>query len=178
MIVLPNRVRVVVVVSALALAAGLLTLALMAKSAKAQGTDFNFSEPFTFSFTNPCTGEQVTGEGTARIVGNFTDDASGGFHFQAQTSTSGSGVGSPSGATYIVTGVSHDAINVRDNEYPVAFTMVQRTQYIRQGEDMPEDDLVFDMLFHFTVNANGEVTAEVGDIDPETGAIVTHQECR
>jgi hypothetical protein len=146
--------------------------------AQAQGTEFNLTEPFTFSFTNPCTEEQVTGEGTARIVGNFTDDASGGFHMQSQTSTSGSGVGSPSAATYIVTGVSHDTFNGRNTEYPFTLTFLQRTQYIRQGEDMPEDDLVFYMLYHLTFNANGEVTAEVGEIDPETGAIVTHQECR
>jgi hypothetical protein len=146
--------------------------------AQARGTEFNQTEPFTFSFTHPCTGEQITGDGTSHIMGTFMEDPRGGLHWQSQTNTSGRGVGSPSGAMYIVNGASHDAIYVRDNEYPVTLTLFQRTQFIRQGEDMPEDDFVFYTLYHITINANGELTTEVGEIDPESGGIVSHEECR
>jgi hypothetical protein len=147
--------------------------------AQAQATTdkFNLREPFTFSFTNPCTGEEVTGEGTGHIVGNFTEDAGGGFHLNQSVSGSGTGVGSTSGATYRTTQAGHDTAYVQNAEYPFTLTFIQHVQYIRQGEDMPGDDLVFDMTYHVTYNANGEVTAEIG-VDPETGEIVLNEECR
>jgi hypothetical protein len=179
MMVIPNRGRVVALMLALALVGGLLTLALLVKPAQAQATIYQFNEryPFTFSFTNPCTGEEVTGEGTSHIVGNYTNDGRGGFHLNQSTSGSGTGVGSTSGATYTVTSAGHDTLNVSSAEYPLTITFIQHVQYIRQGEDMPGDDLVFDMTYHVTYDANGEVTAEIG-VDPETGEIVLNEECR
>jgi hypothetical protein len=65
MVIIQTRVRVVVVVSGLALAAGLLTLALLAKPAQAQAQRDRV--PVVFDFLNPCTGESVVFNGTVQV---------------------------------------------------------------------------------------------------------------
>ena len=138
---------------------------------------FNLREPFTFSTTNPCTGEQITGEGTTHFMGSYRENASGGYIFQVHINTSGSGV-SQSGAKYVLNGSQHESGHSHLDGTPNTYTGVQRSQLIRQGEAMPGDDFLFnELLFHLTVNANGEVTAQVVPVD-EDGGIVVHQECR
>jgi hypothetical protein len=98
MAVMPNRVRVVVLVSALALAAGLLMLTLLAKPAQTQAETFTINEqvPIRFS-TDNCTGEPVAFEGTQHLLLHVTQNATGGFLVINHSDLQGQGV-SPSGA--------------------------------------------------------------------------------
>ena len=93
MIVIPNRVRVVVVVSALALAAGLLTLALLAKPTQAQAETITSTErlPLNNTYFNPCTGEEFHIEGTVHLVQHRTIDENGTDHVQVHSNTQGRG---------------------------------------------------------------------------------------
>jgi hypothetical protein len=161
MIAIPNRVRVVVVVSALALAASLLTLALLAKptQAQAESDTFNLRFPVAFGAINHCTGEEAFIEGTAHSVFHFTEDANGGFHVKSLFHVQGQGV-SPSGAKYVIHDSSNSHFNVRA-ESADNLTHTGTFKVIRQGSATPEDDFKVKLLFHVTINANGEVTAEV-----------------
>jgi hypothetical protein len=163
MVVVPTRVRAVVVVSALALAAGLLSLAMLAKPAQTQAqTDmFNERVPQTFVIPNPCTGEDVFVEGTSHLVFQRTEDANGGFHFKGHVNFQGRGV-SASGAEYVV----HESSNTHDNfrdfsESATNFTFTATLKLVRQGSATPADDFEAKVTFHFTILANGELTSEV-----------------
>ncbi len=167
MVAMTNRMRLVVVVSALALAAGLLTLALLAKPTQAQAQTETFNERFAFEFVafNPCTGEEFFAEGTSHVVFHITQDPSGGSHVKSHLDSHGQGV-SESGAKYVL----HDTTNGQNNFRLFAqenFTATETFKTIRQGEATPEDDFLTHVVFHYTFNANGELTSEVVKVEVE-----------
>jgi hypothetical protein len=160
MVVIPTRVRVVVVVAALALAAGLLTLALLTKPTQAKAESFTASDWSAFAFTDisPCTGEPYSLEGTVHMVAHYTQDANGGYLVTGEVNAQGSGVGDTSGATYRFQQKS--AFHRRYNGFfPDNFTAAGYTKVTRQGSATPTDDFVVPFVGHFTVNANGEMTS-------------------
>jgi hypothetical protein len=82
MMVIPNRVRVLAVITALALAIGVLTLALLAKPTQAQGNGA-VSEQVPIESTidaTECTGEFVDFTGTLHIVSIDKGREDGGYH--------------------------------------------------------------------------------------------------
>jgi hypothetical protein len=166
MVAMPNRVKVVVVMSALALAAGLLALALGAKPTQAQAETEKINDRATLEgeLFNECTGEFVPYEGTEHFVLHITEDASGGFHFRGHTNVQVQGV-STSGAKYVAhaTSNSHDFFS----ESAENFTFTQTVQFIRQGSETAEDDFQVKGLEHVTVNANGEVTSSFEELEIE-----------
>jgi hypothetical protein len=146
-----------------------MTLALAAGMALAQATTdtFNGRSPFTSEFINPCTGELVLFEGTSHFVFHRTEDAGGGFHFKGHNNNQAKGV-SDSGAKYVF----HDVGNFQENfrvfsESADNFTSMGTEQVIRQGSETAEDDFQLKLLFHVTINANGEITSEVEQIESE-----------
>jgi hypothetical protein len=164
MLVIPARVRVVVVmVSALALAAGLLTMALLSKPAQAQAQTFTDTDQTTFNQTfRSCTNELVQIQGTLHTVAHSTIDANGVIHSAFNFTLQGQGV-SDSGAKYVF----HSAFKqgytfTADNS---TYTFIQTEKLIRQGSDTPSDDLEYRILYHVTVNDQGEVTAVVDQGD-------------
>jgi len=172
MIVIPNRLRVVVLFSALAFAAGLLMLALQAKPAQAQAETSTTMERFpqNFEITNPCTGERFFGEGTLLFAFHATLDADGGEHYFVITTFDGQGV-SDSGAKYVWheadpshTKLTFDSAN---NYTSTNFTSTVTGSFIRQGSATPEDDFVLKFVSHGTINANGELTSEFDTVEVE-----------
>ena len=164
MIAMPNRVRVVMVVSALALAVSLLTLALLAKPAQAQAETITDNDRSTFdgSFIS-CTGEFVFIEGTMHTVAHTTIDENGGFHTTFHLNTQGRGV-SDSGAKYVFHNVFNQHLVFTDASNA---TLTQTIKLIRQGSATPTDDATLKFLIHVTINANGEVTADVSKFEAE-----------
>jgi len=163
-----NRVRVVAVITALALALGLLTLALMAKPTQGQAQTQHFNERIPIDdivLLNECTGELVHIEGTFHETFHITQDANGGFHAQTtHYNFVGEGVGLTSGDEYVVREVSNMTGNVQDVEDPSAqqnFTMTYTFHVMRKGSDSPEDDFLWTFVVHNTISANGELTSEV-----------------
>jgi hypothetical protein len=169
MIVMANRVRVVVVMAALALAAGLLALALGAKPAQAQAETDTVNDWITIEDEefNPCTDEMFFIEGTSHFVFHITEDASGGFHIRGHVNAQHQGV-SESGAKYVAphTSNNHQKIDVF-SESASNFTHTSTLQFIRQGSETSEDDFEITERSHVTVNANGEVTSEVEQVEFE-----------
>jgi len=144
-----------------------LALASLAKpvQAQAESETFHVQDPFEFLIVNPCTGEEVLVNGTFSALVHVTEDPNGGTHFKIYTSFWGRGV-SASGAKYVVKGheQSHHITNIGgdsafENTTPIL------TKYIRQGETPPNDDFEAKVLFHTTINANGEITSEVVKVE-------------
>jgi hypothetical protein len=105
-----------------------------------------------------CTGEDVELSGTIHLVSQLQSDGSevGHINFQGV-----SGVGLTSGTTYRSSSVDNFRLAA---PYPSDITSVRSLRLISPG---PEDDLLVRFLFHITVNANGEITAEVEDVNFE-----------
>jgi hypothetical protein len=164
MVILRNRVRVVLVVSALALAAGLLTLAVvLAKPAQAQAETIikdNHRSPFSF-FESGCT-EPVFIEGTQHTVAHTLIDANGGFHTEFHFNLQGQGAGLDSGDKYVFKNVLNTLLN---STGPFTQTFAQTFKVTRQGSASATDDVQAKVLSHVTVNANGEVTAVVNEFE-------------
>src|SRR5215208_2313591 len=166
MLVIPSRVRFVAVMSALALALGLLTLALLAKPAQAQAETITDKDRSTFdgSFIS-CTGEEVFIEGTMHTVANTTIDANGERHIKFHFNEQGQGEGESSGDKYVFHSVSNSHQNFTEDN--ANFTFSDTARLIRQGSATPTDDFNLIFLVHVTINANGEVTADVAKFEPE-----------
>jgi hypothetical protein len=167
MIVIPNRLRVVVLFSALALAAGLLMLALQAKPAQAQAETGTSPQRFSFAATsiNPCTGETFFVEGTQLFLFHSTLDANGGEHFDVNSTVQAQGV-SDSGVKYVFheTAPTHLTLTL---DAAKNFTSTDTGRFIRQGSATPEDDFVVKFVSHVTINANGELTSEFATMEIE-----------
>jgi hypothetical protein len=105
-----------------------------------------------------CTGEDVELSGTIHLVSQTQSDGSevGHFNFQGV-----SGVGLTSGTTYRASAVDHVRLGA---PFPSDIHSVRSLRLISPG---PEDNLLIKFLFHITVNANGEITAEVEDVNSE-----------
>ena len=103
-----------------------------------------------------CTGEDVELSGTIHLVSQTQSggDVVGHFNYQGV-----SGVGLTSGTTYRSSTVDHFRLGA---PFPSDITSVRSLRLISRG---PEDNLLVRFLFHITVNANGEVTAEVKDVN-------------
>jgi hypothetical protein len=102
-----------------------------------------------------CTGEDVELSGTIHLVSQLQSDGSevGHFNFQGV-----SAVGLTSGTTYRASSVDNFHLAA---PFPSDITSVRSLRLISRG---PEDNLLVRFLFHITVNAKGEITAEVEDV--------------
>ena len=124
--------------------------------AEAQNETTNERIPLAFRMTNPCTGEKVAVKGTVHYVVHFTQDAAGGYQFVDHTTFQGRGVGT-SGAKYVGKQVSNSHGTYRQNH---TFKFMAYTKFSRQGADPRKDDFQARLVFHFTRNADGEITVE------------------
>ena len=112
--------------------------------------------PIDETVVNPCNGESVHLTGTFQIVLHETQDASGGSHFIAEGNAKGvRGVGT-SGTQYRATGGFWDEFNT--NGRTVVSNSVSVFNIISKG---PAPNFVSEVTVKLTVNANGEVTAEI-----------------
>ena len=108
-----------------------------------------------------CSGERVSIDGVQHIVGRFTKDARGKFHFGFTRNTKGAGVGQISGDEYILT----DAVSRIDFEFvpgqPRILTQEYHSVFIHKGEAFSNDDTIIHFLSKLIINANGEVTTTI-----------------
>src|SRR6266498_3541760 len=74
--------------------------------------EYNEKISFVDDF-DACSGERVSIDGVQHIVGRFTKDATGKFHFGFTRNTKGTGIGQISGDDYILT----DAVGRTDLEF-------------------------------------------------------------
>ena len=94
------------------------------------------------------------------VTNSVTTDASGGFHMKTHVNYQDvSGTGAPSGLTYRVGTVRNETLN--DNDGPQSeTTVIQTIKLISQG---PAPNYFLKIVFHITINANGETTSTVSE---------------
>jgi hypothetical protein len=120
----------------------------------------NVSVPFFFPVIVPCAnggaGEVVLLTGDLHMLLRITADNNGGLHVKMHVQPQGvSGVGMTTGAKYQATGVAQEEFNVKVG---IEDTFVNNFRIIGQG---PGNNLLVHENAHFTINANGDVTASV-----------------
>ena len=119
-------------------------------------------DDFLFSWDHPCTGEPLLFEGGAHFLVHQTIDATGGDHGVELLALHGVTAIGPSGTTYHLQLVSAIPFNDPRSESPrepgLEGTNVQRLRVVAEGA---AGDVLVNLLAHFTVNANGELTATV-----------------
>ena len=117
----------------------------------------------TFHLTNvfdDCEGgvETIVVESEARFVVHTTTDADGGIHSFYNFSLHGVTATDANGETVHLSVHDHQGNNAI--VVPSTGTLTQTYRVISSG---PSDNMLLTTFFHFTVNANGEVTSETFD---------------
>jgi hypothetical protein len=105
--------------------------------------------------SNECNGEQVELSGVIHLVSHSLPDGSVLGHFNYQNVT---GIGLSTGIQYRVSAVDQVRLEA---PFPSSIQSVRHLRLLAQG---PGDDVLVDAIFHITVNANGEVTAEMDEL--------------
>jgi hypothetical protein len=146
------------------LAATLACLLLVASHASARAENFTFNERFRTSIIvgNDCNGEVVFVSGELHVLMHITIDADGSAHFADHSNFDGEGIGDR-GNEYDVVVIDNDVSNISFDSATEA-TAQLRLLLIRRGA---EDNFVAAGKVHFTVNSNGELTAEFADFEAE-----------
>jgi hypothetical protein len=119
-------------------------------------------EPLSDTVALICIPEPSRIEGTIQTVFHVTEDAAGGLHFSTKSVYQGvSAVGLETGAHYQIVGSAfgQQTFNGR-GDFPTTFTYVVPAHVIGAGgKEVGGFDFFF--LAHLTLNANGELTADV-----------------
>jgi hypothetical protein len=139
---------------------------LSAAYAAAQSTTTVEEIPVDWGFFVQCPagdyGEEVHVTGKLHLLVHVTFDNTGGVHVKIQSNDQGvSGTGLTSGDIYHRTVTINGEFNIKVGQQA---TIVRNLNFIGQGN---ANDFLLHMLIHFTVNANGTVTAEVFDFNVE-----------
>jgi hypothetical protein len=163
MMVIPNRGRVVALISALALACGLLTLALLAKPTQAQPpTDKPgaVSEQFPVDFTldaSECAGELIQVTGTLHTVNHFRAREDGTYHINSSFNLAGvKGVGLTTAKEYVIP-ASGAAVENRVQSGQIVTGTVNINLVVGKGK-IP-NQVAFARVF-FIISREGDVKVE------------------
>jgi hypothetical protein len=123
--------------------------------------------PINMGVFVPCAvggaGELVLLSGNLHSLYHFTDDRAGGFHVMSENNPQGvSGTGTVSGDKYQATGVTLSHFNT--SGLPFNQTYVNNFRIVGQG---PDNNYLVHQTYHITVNAKGQVTAQVDNFSVE-----------
>jgi hypothetical protein len=116
-------------------------------------------EPFSGIAIVCNSGEIVDLAGTLHVRVRVAPDGNGGFHASFHFQPMGvGGVGRTTGTKFRGTGVTRSTQNVSGSGYPIVATEVNNFRIIGQG---PGNNQLVHAVTHTTINANGELTADV-----------------
>ena len=121
----------------------------------------NIQVPLDMYVFVPCVPEMIhiTGELHILLTVTVTPNT---LHFTSHFQPMGvSGVGLTTGDKYQGTGVTRQSVNVNGVVYPYNYTYVNNFRMIGQG---PGNNFMVHQNVHLTINANGEVTAQVDNL--------------
>ncbi len=157
-----NRLLPLLAVCLLALAAA---GAQTAARAQATTVTSNASFPFADAAVS-CGGETVNISGNMHLLAHVTTDARSGRHVSLQINTQAvKGVGAASGREYVSSATNNETLNDSDTTSGQSeYTTTTKFLLVGKG-NVP--DLLAKVTMHVTVNANGEVTAEVTNVVAE-----------
>lgn len=149
-----------------ALVLALQFVVIFSQPTRADGPDTQVIKiPVDYSIFSPCTGETVYFRGYNQYVIHTSTDATGGYHFKLYRTAHVQGV-TTDGTRY----VGRDPLNVSQEvsvNGATTFTVTHTSHLIRQGEAVAGDDLMLHSVTHFTVNAQGKVTANTDTLTLE-----------
>lgn len=125
----------------------------------------NIRIPTAIGVFVPCAnggaGENVLLEGDLHLLTHITANNNG-FHVKTHAQPQGiSGTGDVTGDKYQATGVTQDQFNLGPGE---TYTYVNNFRIIGQG---PGNNFLVHQTFHYTINANGELTVVVDNFSSE-----------
>jgi hypothetical protein len=160
---LPIAPSSVVAPVALATTTGVADAAVGTAAAVTETSTFSFPLPQPFQRFVPCaaggSGELVDLSGTLHLVMHTTVDGRGGFHSRLLVHPQGvTGVGLTTGDRYQGTGGTQTQLNGTVGKEN---TFVDNFRLIGHG---PGNNLLLHQTVHMTVNASGEVTANLSNI--------------
>ena len=122
-------------------------------------TTMNFNRRVWVPCANDGAGESVALLGRIEIHSQATEDQQGGVHLITLVRPSGViGIGLGTGQTYRGTGGTLEAEGYDYDGYPARYAFVNNFRIIGQG---PGNNLLMHMTLHQTVNADGEILADV-----------------
>lgn len=139
---------------------------LSGSSSLAQATVFHekFDIPVDETVFSDCAGEDIRFTGAVHGEAHTVVDANGRLHSQSTLNDHDvSGVGLLSGTEYHRVGATNSTFNA-SGPPPLEVTVTNSFNFIGQGA---ANNTLLIETFHFTVNANGEVTATVGNFSFE-----------
>lgn len=124
--------------------------------------------PFAIDVFVPCAnggvGEVVSASGRLHFLFVIVFNGAGGATFKSHSQPQGvSGVGQTTGVKYQGTGVTQD-ITSFGADFPITQTFINNFRFIGQG---PGNNYLVHSTTHVTVNANGQITAEVNNVSVE-----------
>lgn len=131
-------------------------------------TTNEFISPFGFDTMGECGLEIVSFSGILHAVAHTTITSTGGIHSFVHFGPVGgvTGVGLSSGVKYALPGMAHGNVNVNGAGAAATETFINNFQIIGQGR-LPNRN--FEVTFHITVNANGEVTVAFDRVREKCG---------
>jgi hypothetical protein len=141
--------------------AALLALALGMATSAAASVQTNIVIPFNATLSNACLGEPVTLTGNLHVLVIVQETGNGTFVLTHAQPQGIEGTGQTSGALYRGTGVTRSSAFL-DAAPPFDVTFVNNFRIIGAGD---ANNFMVHQVVHMTVNANGEVTATVSQID-------------
>jgi hypothetical protein len=142
-------------------------IAFIPSASAAMEYNLRISFPEGEGFTS-CTGEEVFVTGEQHIVGQVTIDAAGQEHFVFHRNNHGTGVGTVSGAEYVLidTVAKVDLVGTHDGDN-IVFNQFHQELLIRKGETAPDDDNVLQIMTRYTMTPDGTLTGEIDIISQE-----------
>ena len=147
-----RAVRILTVVAALTAALAIIPVA------KADPRVFQSNEQFPVSLTFfDCYGQLVTLEGKFHVVSQIWPTDGGGFHSKAHVNVAGVEGTSPDGTKYRFHDNGQSTFETDSTSLNFEQDLVDRYRLTRQGNTLPNDDLVVRATFHIKVE-NGVVT--------------------
>ncbi len=143
---------------------GILVILALTMAANAAVTQ-NIKIPIDQILSGPCTGEDIELTGELHLLSTLTEDGAGGYHAKYHANYAGvSGVGLTTGTKYQINGGFNTEYNIAADGFPSETTAVANYGLIAPGKG---NNYKGHALFHITVNANGEVTAEIDSFEVE-----------
>jgi hypothetical protein len=142
---------------------GLVGTTAMAASA---GPAVSTTTPFSFSGTNPCTGDAFAGSGQLHFLlsENLSTGGTVQYHLEATISGLQAVTTFPvAGKRYVVIDQENQTTTFDSDGAPAHETVEHTLQFVRSGEDgslLMDDDFYEHFLAHVIANANGTVTVQ------------------
>jgi hypothetical protein len=124
---------------------------------RSQNQIVNETTPTAVTVTNPCNADLVALTGQTHTVIHITQASSGNYSADVDVSSTYTGLGAPSGLSYQGSDTFHDQFLVA-NPLPFEETILEEIHLRSQTN---AGNYTLRAQFHFTVNANGVLTADV-----------------